>query len=52
MTLALPKAGLFAAPDCTGDLFLADISVPPALYEDLDIDLPPIFTRAPILRIL
>ena len=52
MTLALPKAGLFVAPDCTGDLFLADISVPPALYEDLDIDLPPIFTRAPILRIL
>ena len=52
MTLALPKAGLFAAPEVTGDLFLADISVPPALYEGLDIELPPIFAAAPILRVI
>ena len=52
LTLALPKAGLYAAPEVTGDLFLANISVPPALYEDLDIDLPPIFAHSPILRIL
>ena len=52
MTLALPKAGLFTAPEVTGDLFLADISVPPALYEDLDIELPPIFAAAPILRVI
>ncbi len=52
MTLALPKAGLFAAPQVVGDLFLADISVPPVLYEDLDIDLPPIFAPGPLLRVL
>lgn len=52
MTLALPKAGLFAAPQVVGDLFLADISVPPVLYEDLGIDLPPIFAPGPLLRVL
>ena len=51
LTLALPKSGLYAAPEATGALFLADISAPPALYEDMDIDLPPIFARSPILRI-
>ncbi len=51
LTLALPKSGLYAAPEATGALFLADISAPPALYDDLDIDLPPIFARSPILRI-
>ena len=52
MTLALPKAGLLAAPQVVGDLFLADISVPPVLYEDLGIDLPPIFAPGPLLRVL
>jgi len=52
LTLALPKTGLDKAPSVVGDLFLADISVPPALYEDLGIDLPPIFTASPLLRIL
>ena len=52
MTLALPKTGLFVAPQVTGELLLADISVPPELYDDLDIELPtPIFTESPILRV-
>lgn len=45
MTLALPKQGLFS-PDgqaASGDLYLADISVPPQLYTDLGFDLPPLF---------
>lgn len=52
LTLALPKAGLFAAPEVVGELFLADISVPPALYEDIDIVLPPIFAVSPILQVV
>ena len=34
LTLALPKQGLRAdtARECVGELYLADISVPPALY--------------------
>lgn len=52
MILALPKKGLYATPEATGELYLADISVPPILYEELDIDLPPIFARAPLLKIL
>jgi hypothetical protein len=51
MTLALPKTGLFAAPEVTGQIFLADISVPPVLYEDMDIEPGPIFTTSPILRV-
>ena len=50
MTLALPKAGLIAAPEAVvGDLYLADISVPPGLYESLDIDLEPLFSTSRIL---
>ncbi len=51
LTLALPKQGLFLAPQITGHLFLADISIPPILYEAFDLDLPPIFTQNPILHI-
>lgn len=52
MTLALPKAGLMVAPEAVvGDLYLADISVPPALYESLDIDLEPLFSTSRILSV-
>ncbi len=51
LTLALPKQGLFLAPHIAGHLFLADISIPPILYEALDLDLPPIFAQNPILHI-
>ena len=36
MTLALPKTGLI--PEKTGDLWLADIGIPVAVYRQLDID--------------
>lgn len=55
MTLALPKQGLRsnAASALVGELYLADISVPPALYGRAPLDLPaePIFARDEILRI-
>lgn len=47
MTLALPKIGLLQ-PDALaacGQLYLADISVPPDLYANLGFDVPPLFTR-------
>ena len=47
MTLALPKVGLLQ-PDALaacGDLYLADISVPPELYAHLGLDVPPLFAR-------
>jgi len=63
MTLALPKAGLLAetaAPqpgaqvhDHVGELYLADISVPPALYAGpaWQLGVGPIFARSDIVRI-
>ena len=53
MTLALPKIGLFRAPtDTTGTLYLADIIVPPHLYQVLDIEIGPIFSDSRILRVV
>lgn len=47
LTLALPKTGLLVMPgrDACGDLYLGDIGVPPMLYEQLGIQVPPIFAR-------
>lgn len=49
LTLALPKRGLRDHP-CVGALYLADISVPPAVYGPLGAT-PPDFGPGPILRI-
>jgi NAD(P)H-hydrate epimerase len=55
MTLALPKAGLLAenAVRQVGELYLADISVPPALYASPTLQIPvgPIFATSDIVRI-
>ena len=55
MTLALPKVGLVseAGREVVGELYLADISVPPALYAGagLGLDVGPLFYRGEILRI-
>ncbi len=55
MTLALPKEGLRSpgARKYVGDLFLADISVPPELYADLGFGLtiPNLFARSDIVRL-
>ena len=50
MTLALPKTGLLAAVT-VGKLYLADISIPPILYDGLGLDLGPIFAAGSLLRL-
>jgi NAD(P)H-hydrate epimerase len=41
VTLALPKTGLLAAPESlTGDIWLADIGVPPSVYERVNATVP------------
>ena len=56
MTLALPKEGLRAEPAraYVGELYLADISVPPALYADpaLRLQVAAIFAESEILRLV
>lgn len=53
MTLALPKSGLRAAKSNVGVLYLADISVPPALYRTAGIvDLEaPLFAGSDVVRL-
>ncbi len=54
MTLALPKEGLRApgVEDHVGELYLADISVPPELYARfLGIEVGPIFAESDIVRL-
>ena len=55
MTLALPKRGLRSQAGVTygGELYLADISVPPELYSQpgLGFDVGPVFATSDILRI-
>jgi len=55
MTLALPKSGLAdkSARAFVGDLYLADIGVPPQLYQShkLEIEVGNLFTESPIIRI-
>ena len=53
LSLALPKTGLWApwAHRVTGELYLADIGVPEALYGRLDLEVGPIFARQQLLRI-
>ena len=56
MTLALPKEGLRArgAQAYTGELYLADISVPPGLYSgpSLSLQVGPIFAENEIIRLI
>jgi NAD(P)H-hydrate epimerase len=53
LALALPKSGQrnAAAAAACGDLYLADIGVPAALYEQLGITIPLLFTRDSIVRL-
>ena len=53
LTLALPKLGLLTpqARPYTGELFLADISVPPELYKKLGIELGSIFAPDTIIQV-
>ncbi len=51
MTLALPKRGFLNADatEACGDLYLADIGVPPALYTQVGIQPPNLFARDQIV---
>lgn len=53
LTLALPKVGLTTpqAKPHVGQLYLADISVPPELYQHLGLDIGPLFASNPIIAI-
>lgn len=55
LTLALPKTGLRAPGSASyvGELYLADISVPPALYAEpsLDLKVGPIFAEGEVVRL-
>jgi len=52
LTLALPKTGLVnkGSHKYVGDLYLADISVPPLLYCQLGLEVPPIFGENTIIK--
>lgn len=54
MTLALPKTGLLTetASRLIGDLYVADVSVPPSLYQTLGLDVPPIFAQGALVRLV
>lgn len=53
LTLALPKTGLMtsAVEDYIGQLYLADISVPRELYQQMGIEVPNLFAKDTILRV-
>lgn len=55
MTLALPKTGLFSetAKPVVGELYLADIGVPPSLYRGpgLELEVGAIFGEAEVVRV-
>lgn len=51
LTLALPKVGLRKASH-VGELYLADISVPPAVYNAIGVGPTPDFSRSSILKIV
>ena len=53
LALALPKVGLLAETACAvvGELYVADISVPPRVYAAMGIEIPDLFAEAEIVRI-
>lgn len=53
LTLALPKRGLLVegAKSYVGDLYLADIGIPPSLYEELGLDVGNIFNKSHLVRV-
>lgn len=53
LTLALPKTGLLhpAARSVVGELYLADISVPPILYQRMDLTVGALFVDDTIIRL-
>ncbi|MFQ5492971.1 MAG: NAD(P)H-hydrate epimerase [Candidatus Dojkabacteria bacterium] len=54
ITLALPKRGLLSerALDYTGELYLADVSVTSSVYRSLKLNIPNIFEKASVVRLV
>jgi len=54
LTLALPKTGLLepGARSFVGELYVADIGVPPSVYAGLGLHVPPLFADGPLARLL
>ena len=54
LTLALPKIGLLAetARPYVGQLYLADIGVPPEVYQQMGLSVPPVFASEEIVALL
>lgn len=50
VTLAFPKIGMRQAPQ-VGELYVADISVPPPVLASFDVGTPPDFTTSSIIRV-
>jgi NAD(P)H-hydrate epimerase len=50
LTLALPTPGLLGAGE-VGELYLADISVPAAVYRLLGLEVPVLFAEGPVIRL-
>lgn len=50
MTLALPKVGLLQAPQ-VGELWLADISVPPTVYKAFGLEVGNLFAEDTVVRV-
>jgi len=53
LTLALPKSGLLTprAAEYVGELYLADISVPPELYQHIGVEVPNLFEVDSIIKV-
>jgi len=53
LTLALPKTGLGnpAAGDHVGDLYVADLGVPPGLYEGMGLKVGPLFAEDDVVQL-
>ncbi len=51
VTLALPKVGLVESA-LAGELYVADISVPPSVYDEMGVGPAPDFSRGPIVRLV
>jgi len=54
LTLALPKTGLYAAAaqPVIGEITLADIGVPPSIYQRIGVDVGAIFHRDAFIRVM
>lgn len=53
MALGLPSVGIpaAAAQGAVGELYVADVGIPPELYAQVGLVVPPLFTTDPLLRL-